>query len=208
MFPHTYFFLSFQLRDGEIFRFLITTIEAKSDKEYRHIAFRLLNNLLRHSDMRTEFGLRNGLDFVLNTINNHQYQSTYEHMKFIGLFCVCCQETNNRRFIKDDINKLQLFFNYLEKYQYRSSFLDLLLTAIGQFIYDDQSLVIFVKQMQFIERMCDLLESIVIVKYENDEKRSLGDDEQDSRKRKRMKTKHTVSTVCTKDIYLICIYLR
>ncbi len=112
-----FFFL--QLREGEIFRFLITTIEAKSDKEYRHIAFRLLNNLLRHSDMRTEFGLRNGLDFLLNMINNHQYQSTYEHLKFIGLFCVCCQETNNRRLIKDDINKLNLFFNYLEKYQYR-----------------------------------------------------------------------------------------
>jgi len=145
--------------------------------------------------MRTEFGLRNGLDFLLNMINNHQYQSTYEHFKFIGLFCVCCQETNNRRLIKDDINKLNLFFNYLEKYQYRSNFLDLLLTAIGQFIYDEQSLIIFVKQMQFIERMCGLLESVVIIKYENNEKRLFGDDEQDLRKRKRMKTKHTVKNV-------------
>ena len=142
--------------------------------------------------MRTEFGLRNGLDFLLNMINNHQYQSTYEHLKFIGLFCVCCQETNNRRLIKDDMNKLQLFFNYLEKYQYRSNFLDLLLTAIGQFIYDEQSLCILVKQMQFIGKMCDLLESVIMVKYENNEKNSSGDDEQDSRKRKRMKTKHTV----------------
>jgi hypothetical protein len=168
---------------------LITTIEAKSNKEYRHIAFRLLNNLLRYSDMRTEFGLRNGLDFLLNMIDNHQYQSTYEHLKFIGLFCVCCQETNNRRLIKDDINKLQLFFNYLEKYQYRSNFLDLLLTAIGRFIYDEQSLCVFVKQMLFIERMCDLLESVIMVKYE---KNLSEDDEQDSRKRKKLKTKHTV----------------
>jgi len=145
--------------------------------------------------MRTEFGLRNGLDFLLNMINNQQYQSTYEHLKFIGLFCVCCQETNSRRLIKDDMNKLQLFFNYLEKYQYRSNFLDLLLTAIGQFIYDEQSLIIFVKQMQFIERMCGLLESVVIIKYENNEKRLFGDDEQDLRKRKRMKTKHTVKNV-------------
>ncbi|CAF0993019.1 unnamed protein product [Adineta steineri] len=180
-----------QLREGDIFRFLITTIEAKSDKEYRHIAFRLLNNLLRHSDMRTEFGLRNGLNFLLNMINNHQYQSTFEHLKFIGLYCVCCQETTNRRLIKDDINKLQLFFNYLEKYQYRSNFLDLLLTAIGQFIYDDQSLTIFVKQMQFVERMCDLLESIILIKYESNEKRLLTDDEQDLKKRKKLKTKHT-----------------
>jgi hypothetical protein len=143
--------------------------------------------------MRTEFGLRNGLDFLLNMINNHQYQSTYEHLKFIGLFCVCCQETNNRRLIKDDINKLKLFFHYLEKYQYRSNFLDLLLTAIGQFIYDEQSLIIFTKQMQFIERMCDLLESVVMVKYENNEKKSTDDDdEQDSTRRKRLKTKHTV----------------
>jgi hypothetical protein len=145
--------------------------------------------------MRTEFGLRNGLDFLLNMINNQQYQSTYEHLKFIGLFCVCCQESNSRRLIKDDMNKLQLFFNYLEKYQYRSNFLDLLLTAIGQFIYDEQSLIIFVKQMQFIERMCSLLESVVIIKYENNEKRLVGDDEQDLRKRKRMKTKHTVKNV-------------
>lgn len=180
------------MREGEIFRFLITTIEAKSDKEYRHIAFRLLNNLLRHSDMRTEFGLRNGLDFILNMINNHQYQSTYEHLKFIGLFCVCCQETTNRRLIKGDINKLNLFFNYLEKYQYRSNFLDLLLTAIGQFIYNDQSLTIFVKQMQFIERMCGLLESVILIKYENNEKKSTDDDEQDPRKRKKFKSKHTV----------------
>ncbi|CAF3455022.1 unnamed protein product [Rotaria sp. Silwood1] len=183
-----------QLREGEIFRFLITTMEGKSDKEYRHIAFRLLNNLLRYSDMRTEFGLRNGLDFLLNMIHNHQYQSTYEHLKCIGLFCVCCQETHNRRLIKDDMNKLEIFFNYLEKYQYRSNFLDLLLTAIGQFIYDEQSLIIFVKQMQFIERMCDLLESVVMIKYENNEKRSLGDDEQDSIRRKRQKTKHTTDT--------------
>lgn len=174
----------FQLREGEIFRFLITTIEEKSEKEYRHIAFRLLNNLLRHSDMRTEFGLRNGLDFLLKMINNHQYQSTYEHLKFIGLFCVCCQESTNRRLIKDDLEKLRLFFNYLEKYQYRSNFLDLLLTAIGQFIYNEQSLMIFVKQMQFIERMCDLLESVVIVKYDTNE--------QDPRKRKKFKAKHTV----------------
>jgi len=145
--------------------------------------------------MRTEFGLRNGLDFLFDMINNQQYQSTYEHLKFIGLFCVCCQETNSRRLIKDDMNKLQLFFNYLEKYQYRSNFLDLLLTAIGQFIYDEQSLIIFVKQMQFIERMCGLLESVVIIKYENNEKRLFGDDEQDLRKRKRMKTKHTVKNV-------------
>ncbi|UJR15570.1 hypothetical protein I4U23_002508 [Adineta vaga] len=180
-----------QLREGDIFRFLITTIEAKSDKEYRHIAFRLLNNLLRHSDMRTEFGSRQGLDFLLNLITNQHYHSTYEHLKFIGLFCVCCQEANNRRLIKDDINKLQLFFNYLEKYQYRSNFLDLLLTAIGQFIYDDQSLNIFVKQMQFIERMCDLLESVIIIKYDNNEKKLSGNDEKDSRKRKRVKTEHT-----------------
>ncbi|CAF0810383.1 unnamed protein product [Adineta ricciae] len=180
-----------QLREGDIFRFLITTIEAKSDKEYRHIAFRLLNNLLRHSDMRTEFGARQGLDFLLKLITNHQYQSTYEHLKFIGLFCVCCQETNNRRLIKEDINKLQLIFNYLEKYQYRSNFLDLLLTAIGQFIYDEQSLSIFVKQMQFIERMCDLLESVVMVKYENNEKRSGADNDEDFRKTKRMKTENT-----------------
>ncbi|CAF4475548.1 unnamed protein product [Rotaria sp. Silwood2] len=167
-------------------------MEGKSDKEYRHIAFRLLNNLLRYSDMRTEFGLRNGLDFLLNMIHNHQYQSTYEHLKCIGLFCVCCQETHNRRLIKDDMNKLEIFFNYLEKYQYRSNFLDLLLTAIGQFIYDEQSLIIFLKQMQFIERMCDLLESVVMTKYENNEKRSLGDDEENSRKRR--KTKHTTDT--------------
>jgi hypothetical protein len=134
--------------------------------------------------MRNEFGLRNGLDFLLNMITNHQYQSTYEHLKFIGLFCVCCQETNNRRLIKDDLEKFKLFFNYIEKYQYRSNFLDLLLTAIGQFIYDEQSLIIFVKQMQFIERMCDLLESVVMTKYENNE--------QDPRKRKKFKTKHTV----------------
>lgn len=139
--------------------------------------------------MRTEFGLRSGLDFILNMINNHQYQSTYEHLKFIGLFCVCCQETNNRRLIKDDINKLNLFFNYLEKYQYRSNFLDLLLTAIGQFIYDDQSLIIFVKQMQFIDKMCYLLESVIMVKYEN---KSSDDNEQDIRKRKKFKSKHTV----------------
>lgn len=168
---------------------MITTIEGNSDKEYRHIAFRLLNNLLRHSDMRAEFGLRNGLDFLLNMIHNHQYQSTYEHLKCIGLFCVCCQETNNRRLIKDDMNKLGIFFDYLEKYQYRSNFLDLLLTAIGQFIYDEQALIIFVKQMQFIDRLCDLLESVVMVKYEVNEKRLTGDDEQDS---KRQKTKHTV----------------
>lgn len=174
-----------QLREGEIFRFLITTIEEKTEKEYRHIAFRLLNNLLRHSDMRTEFGLRNGLDFLLNMINNHQYQSTYEHLKFIGLFCVCCQESSNRRLIKDDLEKLRLFFNYLEKYQYRSNFLDLLLTAIGQFIYNEQSLMIFVKQMQFIERMCDLLESVVIIKYDTNE--------QDPRKRKKFKAKHTTN---------------
>ncbi|CAF1077965.1 unnamed protein product [Rotaria sordida] len=183
-----------QLCEGEIFRFLITTMEGKSDKEYRHIAFRLLNNLLRYSDMRTEFGLRNGLDFLLNMIHNHQYQSTYEHLKCIGLFCVCCQETNNRRLIKDDMKKLEIFFNYLEKYQYRSNFLDLLLTAICQFIYDEQSLIIFVKQMQFIERMCDLLESVVMIKYENNEKRLLGDDEQDSNKIKKQKTKHTTDT--------------
>lgn len=134
--------------------------------------------------MRSEFGLRNGLDFLLNMINNHQYQSTYEHLKFIGLFCVCCQESTNRRLIKDDQEKLKLFFNYLEKYQYRSNFLDLLLTAIGQFIYNEQSLMIFVKQMQFIERMCDLLESVVIVKYDTNE--------QDLRKRKKFKAKHTV----------------
>jgi len=139
--------------------------------------------------MRTEFGLRNGLDFLLNMINNHQYQSTYEHLKFIGLFCVCCQETNNRRLIKDDINKLKLFFNYLEKYQYRSNFLDLLLTAIGQFIYDEQSLIIFIKQMQFIERMSDLLETVVLIKYDN---KYSEDDEQDPRKRKKFKAKHTV----------------
>jgi hypothetical protein len=145
--------------------------------------------------MRTEFGLRNGLDFLLNMINNHQYQSTYEHLKFIGLYCVCCQETNNRRLIKDDINKLNLFFNYLEKYQYRSNFLDLLLTAIGQFIYDEQSLIIFVKQMQFIERMCDLLETVVIIKYENNEKKFRENNELDPRKRKKFKAKHTVSCV-------------
>jgi hypothetical protein len=134
--------------------------------------------------MRNEFGLRNGLDFLLNTITNHQYQSTYEHLKFIGLYCVCCQEANNRRLIKDDLEKLKLFFNYIEKYQYRSNFLDLLLTAIGQFIYDEQSLTIFVKQMQFIERMCDLLESTIMPKYENND--------EDQRKRKKLKTKHTV----------------
>ncbi|CAF5117648.1 unnamed protein product, partial [Rotaria magnacalcarata] len=184
-----------QLREGEIFRFLITTIEGKSDKEYRHIALRLLNNLLRHSDMRTEFGLRNGLDFLLNMIHNHHYQSTYEHLKCIGLLCVCCQETNNRRLIKDDMNKLQIFFDYLEKYQYRSNFLDLLLTAIGQFMYDDQALLIFVKQMQFIERMCDLLESVVMTKYEINEKRLLGDDEQDSREAKKLKTQHSVGRI-------------
>ena len=142
--------------------------------------------------MRTEFGARQGLDFLLKLITNHQYQSTYEHLKFIGLFCVCCQETNNRRLIKEDINKLQLIFNYLEKYQYRSNFLDLLLTAIGQFIYDEQSLSIFVKQMHFIERMCDLLESVVMVKYENNEKRSGADNDEDARKTKRIKTEHTV----------------
>ena len=142
--------------------------------------------------MRAEFGLRHGLDFLLNMINNHQYESTYEHLRYIGLFCVCCQETTNRRLIKEDINKLQLFFNYLEKYQYRSNFLDLLLTAIGQFIYDEQSLIILVKQMQFIERMCDLLESIVMVKYDNNEKKSLDDNGPDATKKKKMKTKHTV----------------
>ncbi|CAF3550619.1 unnamed protein product [Rotaria socialis] len=183
-----------QLREGEIFRFLITTIEGKSDKEYRHIALRLMNNLLRHSDMRTEFGLRNGLDFLLNMIHNHHYQSTYEHLKCIGLLCVCCQEANNRRLIKDDMNKLQIFFDYLEKYQYRSNFLDLLLTAIGQFMYDDQALLIFVKQMQFIERMCDLLESVVMTKYEINEKRLLGDDEQDSREAKKLKTQHSTDS--------------
>ena len=135
--------------------------------------------------MRTEFGLRNGLDFLVKLINNHQYQSTYEHLKFIGLFCVCCQETTNRRLIENDPEKMKLFFNSLEKYQYRSNFLDLLLTAIGQFIYNEQSLIIFVKQMQFIERMCDLLESVVIVKYETNE--------QDLPKRKKFKAKHTVS---------------
>jgi hypothetical protein len=143
--------------------------------------------------MRTEFGLRNGLDFLLNMINNQQYQSSYEHFKFIGLFCVCCQEANNRRLIKEDINKIQLFFNYLEKYQYRSNFLDLLLTAIGQFTYDEQSLVIFIKQMQFIEKMCDLLESVVMIKYENNEKRLGADDEQESGARKKIKIKHTVN---------------
>lgn len=185
-------FLSFKLRQGEIFRFLIETIESKTDKEYRHIAFRLLNNLLRHGDMRTEFGLRQGLDFLMKMITEQQYQSTYEHFKFLGLYCVCCQEVNNRRLIKEDTNKLRLFFNYLEKYQYRSNFLDLLLTAIGQFSYDEQSLTIFVKQMQFIERMSDLLESVILVKYEINEKRLLSEEEQNPQDRKRMKTKHTV----------------
>ena len=77
--------------------------------------------------MRAEFGLCNGLDFLLNMIRNHQYQSTYEHLKYIGLFCVCCQESVNRRLMKEDMDKLKIFFNYLEKYQYRSNFLDLLL---------------------------------------------------------------------------------
>jgi hypothetical protein len=67
--------------------------------------------------------------------------------------------------------------------------LDLLLTAIGQFIYDEQSLIIFIKQMQFIERMCDLLETVVLIKYDN---KFSEDDEQDPRKRKKFKTKHTV----------------
>ena len=139
--------------------------------------------------MRTEFGLRQGLDFLLNMINDRQYQSIYEHFKFLGLYCVCCQEISNRRLIKEDTNKLQLFFNHLEKYHYRSNFLDLLLTAIGQFLYDEQSLMIFVKQMQFIERMSDLIESVVLVKYEMNEKPLTTDDDQ----RKRMKTDHTTN---------------
>lgn len=167
-------------------------MQGKSDKEYRHIAFRLLNSLLRYSDMRTEFGIRNGLDFLLETIHDHQYQSTHEHLRFIGLYCVCCQETNNRRLIKDDTNKMKLFFDYLEKCQYRSNFLDLLLTAIGQFIFDEQALNIFVKNMQFIERMCHLLESAILVKYEKNEQKTSADDGEDSRVRKKLKTKHTV----------------
>ena len=100
---------------------------------------------------------------------------------------------NNRRLIKEDTNKLRLFFNYLEKYQYRSNFLDLLLTAIGQFSYDEQSLSIFVKQMQFIERLSDVLESVILVKYEINEKRLLPDEEQNPQDRKRMKTQHKVT---------------
>lgn len=176
-----------QLREGEIFRFLISTIETKTDREYRHIAFRLLNNLLRHSDMRTEFSLRTGLDFLYKTITIDESQSTYEHLKLLGLFCVCCKETVSRRLIKDDPDKLKLLFNYLNKYQYRSNFLDLLLTAIGQFIYDENSLMIFVKQMQFIERMSDLLETVILVKYDNTEI--------DGRQRKKLKTHHTTVSI-------------
>ena len=134
--------------------------------------------------MRTEFGHRQGLDFLLKMIKNKQYQSTYEHFKFLGLYCVCCQEVSNRRYIKDDPNKLELLFDYLENYQYRSSFLDLMLTALVQFVYDDHSLMLFVKKRQFIERMCNLLESAVLVKYENNDK--------ELNNRKRLKTEHTV----------------
>jgi hypothetical protein len=144
--------------------------------------------------MRTEFGQRQGLDFLMTMINDQQYQSTYEQFKFLGLYCVCCQEISNRRLIKDDMNKLQLIFNYLEKYQYRSNFLDLLLTAIGQFLYDEQSLMIFVKQMQFIERMSDLLESIILVRYEITDKRALLADDRHEHERKRLKIQHTVIT--------------
>lgn len=135
--------------------------------------------------MRTEFGHRQGLDFLMKMIRTKQYQSNYEHFKFLGLFCVCCQDVTNRRYIKEDPKKIEFIFEYISNYQYRSNVLDLLLTAVGQFLYDESSLLIFVKQMSIIEQLCDLLESVILVKYEINEN--------PSNNRKRMKLEHQVS---------------
>ncbi|CAF1545996.1 unnamed protein product, partial [Didymodactylos carnosus] len=59
-----------------------------------------------------------------------------------------------------------MFFVWLNNPNYRTHLLDMLLTALAQFMFDESTLIIFTKQMNLVENLCELLEQI-LVKYGN-----------------------------------------